>query len=517
MWNRVLVLSVGLSTQLSAQQVNGTVRQEVRGTPVGGAVVVLLDAMRDTVLSRSATTEAGRYHLGAPSAGQYRVRVLRLGQRPVTRELMTLQAGQSTTLDIVVADQPVQLTGFNVRAESECRSRPDSSALAWQLLTEARTAFLASVSSSPDGESRATYRRFRREETLRGELRAPEATAAESRFTNKPFSSISLDSLQRAGYRIGNADSAEYHAPDAEVLLSQVFASTHCFRVVAGQGEHDGAFGVAFEPTASRQRGFVDIRGTIWMRPGLPVPRVVEFTYLPESAEDRQARAGGFVEFATTPGGQWFVRTWALRMPSVQVRTILSGRVARARTERSVLGAIVVGGSLMEMRTASRLLYQDTVEMQRAEEAKRSVMTARESLMRAATRSADGTIARQACGTRLQVDSGVVVGRVQSPSGAPVRDMMVGARWSVPTAMRSSNSHSGDAPTGVATRSGTDGTFVLCGIPLGFPVELVITIDTQETRGTTLSLAYDSPVQRATVNLSMTEYGAHMRRSGQRD
>ena len=388
--------SVGQSVAANAAE-NGAI-------PVSGAVVLLLSDTRDSVIARGMTAPNGRFLLQAPGAGTYRVRVLRIGQRPLVQG--PWRVGASETLDVVIAatEQPVQLARFDVRAEARCRTDPDGSTLVGQLLAEARTAFLASVSAMPDGEPLASYRLYARPEDLHGEPVAAELASSVTRATARPFASLPPDSILKVGYIAIDGDSVVYRGPDAEVLLSSSFAETHCFQVVEGIGGNAGALGIAFRPT-TRRRGVVDIRGTIWMRPDSTVPRVVEFQYEPVSAAEEKAAVGGMVEFATTGTGTWFVRSFALRMPRMvlhRINAVMGRRPVAPRVTQELAGIIVSGGDVLEVRVGERSVFADSAAIRHAA-AEQALAAAQEAA--ALERALEAQRARLTVRVRNEVDS----------------------------------------------------------------------------------------------------------------
>lgn len=378
------------------QRITGTVVRESVGQsgaanaaenapiPVSGAVVLLLSDTRDSVIARGMTAPNGRFLLQAPGAGTYRVRVLRIGQRPLVQG--PWRVGASETIDVVITatEQPVQLARFDVRAEARCRTDPDGSTLVGQLLAEARTAFLASVSAMPDGEPLASYRLYARPEDLQGEPVAAELASSVTRATARPFASLPPDSILKVGYIAIDGDSVVYRGPDAEVLLSSSFAETHCFQVVEGIGGNTGALGIAFRPT-TRRRGVVDIRGTIWMRPDSTIPRVVEFQYEPVSTAEEKAAVGGMVEFATTGTGTWFVRSFALRMPRMvlhRINAVMGRRPVAPRVTQELAGIIVSGGDVLEVRVGERSVFADSAAIRHAS-AERDLVQAQQAVAEA--------------------------------------------------------------------------------------------------------------------------------------
>lgn len=105
----LLVTGAPLPAQFGA--VSGQILTE-QGEPVARAQVQVLGprGTRSTV-----TDAAGRFIITTPAAGLYRVRVRALGYRVVEREL-TLTAGGTTPLDLVLESAPVALSGIVVSA-----------------------------------------------------------------------------------------------------------------------------------------------------------------------------------------------------------------------------------------------------------------------------------------------------------------------------------------------------------------------------------------------------------------
>ncbi|WP_337170955.1 hypothetical protein [Gemmatimonas aurantiaca] len=490
---RVRTLSIAgcllsLASGVQAQRLSGTLTHEGSRAPVGGALVLLLGESRDTILARGTTSATGHYLLQAPGAGVYRVRVLRVGQRPLVRGPFRIGAGETISEPIVVSEQPIQLARFDVRASSGCRRRPDSTTLVGQLLAEARTAFLASVSTTPDGESRATYRRYRRLEDRKGGEAGVEANAIEVRASTSPFVSIAIDSLARVGYVVPEGDSITYHAPDAHVLLSRHFSDLHCFQVVQGDSTHPDALGIQFRPVIRRDR-VRDISGTIWMRPGSTVLHEVVYHYDPPTAEDREGRIGGTVAFDTTTSGIWFVRNWQIRMPQTSESRIgpdLSRQAAPEQSFRRLERVHVSGGVVMNVRLSSAVLFVDSAETRRAEEAERLWAQQQQASREQADREAVSSLLEGSCGGLRAPERGAISGRVIGPSGAPLVGVPVRASWRVVLADGSLLGYRDDR---AETRTTVDGRFVLCPIPLETPVQVGTVIERRTGIMSTVRLA----------------------------
>jgi hypothetical protein len=473
---------------LEAQSVRGTVAQSDSTSAASGLVALLIGAANDSTFARAVTSSRGAFLLRAPRAGTYRVRVLRLGQAPTTSARIELAGTETLSLRMVLANRPLVLARRDVRGKDECRVRPDSGLLVAQLLMEARTALLASVSTSLDGERIAEYQRFTRMEDTRGRLVAPEETLTVNTLSAQPFASRSPDSLARTGYVMTAGDSIEYFGPDAEVLLSDAFAAGHCFQVVDGTGARAASVGVAFRPVAPR-RGVVDIRGTLWLDRATSALQMVEYTYDPLAADERRAGVGGEVHFARTTGGLWFVSHWNIRMPRVAVRRtapVLGPRPIPARTIRVLEGVRRTGGEVVALFENDELAYRRPV-------ADAAVVAAALPGVPAEPDSVDRTMHPMCGPIGAGTDSGVVAGRVTSNGVVGVGGVSVVARWRdvedvIGGSLVTYRNHQREALT-VA-----DGQYVLCGVPLGHPITVFATQQNKRSRLYEGRLLVEAPV-----------------------
>src|SRR5215212_363566 len=89
---------------LAAQVVRGTLVDEAGGSPIGGALVALVD-QRGTTLARSLTDDAGRFALRTAQAGRYTLRADRIGFRSATAAV-DLAAGQTLAYRMAVRPAP---------------------------------------------------------------------------------------------------------------------------------------------------------------------------------------------------------------------------------------------------------------------------------------------------------------------------------------------------------------------------------------------------------------------------
>lgn len=308
----VLLVLVLFSSVTRGQTVRGTVIDRADTVPVAGVVVFLIDASGN-VAARSLTNERGEFRLPARSAGDYRVRTLRIGFRPVLSASIALAAGQELSQQIVVAGVPFSLDTVRVeRKSSTCRLGADSAMVTYAIWEQVRTALTATDLSARVRATVATtvtYERFLDPRTKRVRRQGSRLGSGAS---TKPWVSISADSLRRSGYVVQSGEWLVFNAPDLDVLLSEKFLEDHCFRVVEAR---DSAFlGLEFQPTRERSR-IPEIRGTIWLDRPTSELRRMEFLYANISRDHQNGRAGGDMEFARMKHGAWAISRWNIRMP----------------------------------------------------------------------------------------------------------------------------------------------------------------------------------------------------------
>ena len=145
----------------------------------------------------------------------------------------------------------------------------------------------------------------------------------ETRFTTgtttRPFvASASAVEFARVGYMAENSLGRTFFAPDADVLLDESFATSHCFRLAADDTSRRGQIGLAFTPAPGRGRDtLVDVAGVIWIDRATPALRSLEFLYTGLRHPRRLgARAGTSsfsrcrTEFPSSNGGRCASSSW---------------------------------------------------------------------------------------------------------------------------------------------------------------------------------------------------------------
>ena len=299
---------------VAAQTVRGRVVETMSGVAVGGGFVVLVAADGREV-SRTLADREGRFAIRAPSPGRYRLRSERIGFRMVTSEPFDLGADEAIEQQLDVKAVPIRLDEVRITSESQCKVKPDGHATAtvWE---EARKALAAVAWSQRQQLLRATIRTFERD--IEPDLTVKsESTQVRTGYTTRPFHARSAAQLAAEGYVTApeKPDTAyTFYAPDADVLFSEEFLNTHCFRIEQGGPMNPGRIGLAFEPIGKRTVS--DIHGVMWLEEKSAELEAVEFQYvntrLPGGESDR---AGGRVEFQQLVNGVWVVDNWYIRMP----------------------------------------------------------------------------------------------------------------------------------------------------------------------------------------------------------
>jgi hypothetical protein len=335
------------------------------GMYVDGAIVLLVDAA-GLVVARGASAQGGTFSVAAPRAGRYTLRVLRIGLTPTIVGPVDLAAGVATPVDVNLSGKPVALSGMQIVDRAACDVRPDSDAIAFRLWDEARKALLGTALTQ--GEQ-LTMRVSKSERTLGRDGRGVENEKSEVSVipTVRPFASLPPDSLASAGYVQRNAQGEiMFWAPDADVLLSETFAASHCLRPERARVDTGRAaqwIGIAFQPSSSR--GVADVSGVLWLDKATAELRELEYRYanMPEfSSLAERAEAGGRLEFVRLPTGGWIIPRWSIRYPVIRkaVQRTMTEATPFGRPTAAVelAGVQVSAGEVSEVRRGGATIWE---------------------------------------------------------------------------------------------------------------------------------------------------------------
>ncbi len=325
---------------LSAQnaEVRGVVRDSATGQPVGGAVVMALDAV-GTTLARTITSERGQYRLNRPP-GTLLVRAVRLGFRQTTERLPLLNA-DVMTVDLTLATLPRTLQAVEVNAAQGCPARTDR-AEAYALLDQARAGLLATVVARERQPPRLLVVRYERYLDLDGiEIEKQVVRLDSTRNARTSFNAVqsAIDFVDR-GFRAGVPGSYTFYGPDADVLLDERFQRGYCFTLAAADTARQAQVGLRFTP-ASRRDGRIDIDGTLWIdTTGRSLNEIV-FRYIGVEALAEAFNAGGRIGFRTLTNGVPFIDQWSMRLVGAPDTMITdAGRSSQVYAVREVGGEL---------------------------------------------------------------------------------------------------------------------------------------------------------------------------------
>jgi hypothetical protein len=353
----VAIAVVLLAKAAAAQTVAGSVVFR-DSTPIAGVIVVATDE-RGATAARGLTTERGDFLLQLPAAGEYRLRVLRIGYRPTAGPRLSVAAGATERVRIVFAGAPVSLDRVTVREPESCRVAADTGLAVTRVWEEARKAMLSTGIGTTDAPLYAEWIQYDRSLDSTARLVREQHVRLSRSPTTHAFRSIPAETLAARGYVVTDSGATTYHAPDADVLLSETFAGTHCFRLEAAANDPT-VIGVAFQPTRER-REMRELEGTFWLDRATAELRSLEFRYTNVAAVDERATAGGRVDFLRLHDGNWIIRAWNLRMPRLveRPRRLEQGlRRVTVMTGGAVLGGVqVTGGEVTRVTRRDSVMY----------------------------------------------------------------------------------------------------------------------------------------------------------------
>lgn len=355
------VAALLFAPQVAAQ--DGTLRGQLllpdSATGASGVVIEAVLITDGAYRSRTLSGSRGDFRLRIPLAGRWRLTALRIGYQPV--RLGEFQVGLredvATARPFVLTGGALTLARLAVDSVQLCGHSDESGLLVATLLAQARAALAATLITPTDGKATAGWQRYEiftdREGTPLTPLRVQQLTSG----TDRPFGSVDPSRLARDGYFWERDDYRQFNAPDAEVLLSEQFVASHCYRTSPPHAEHVDWIGIAFAPApGTRSRGTVGIEGTLWLDRTTSELRRLEFSYVGLRENLAAAGARGVIEFLRLPTDIWVVSAWELRLPRVATIVVQAGAVKWA--EEQVNAMTITGGELGWVRRGEEELYR---------------------------------------------------------------------------------------------------------------------------------------------------------------
>ncbi len=480
---------------LRAQEIRGTVVLADSVTPAVGVIIEALDPATGRMISRTLSGAQGFFGLRLVGSGSAVLRGLRIGQRPTEFGVFEYTEGQPRTERLILTGAAVVLDRVSVVEADVCGGFASDGARVATLFEEARKAITSTQIATAGSRLVAEWVVESRLETFdRNPITSPTARRFRS-ATDRPFVSLSPDSLAKVGYLATEGEGWVYQAPDADVLLSERFVRDHCFRAVAGTETGADLVGIAFRPVPARARTLVGIAGTLWIDRPTAELRRLDYDYVGVPRELSGTPAGGRVEFRRLSSGDWLVDRWEIRMPRPTVYeedVFRAGRLEKVGTRQTmrITSMEVASGAVQEVRRGNLLLYT----------------AAREAVIAAGGTTPESV--RSLCSPAPRPGTGVVWGTTRDAAGAPLAGVLVRMEWE--HGFRWLNDWQRIWDTGSAEAlSGTDGFWFGCDIPFDARVSVTVarggarlasatTRITQRSGGTELQLATGNAVPAAT-------------------
>jgi hypothetical protein len=362
---RRCVVAAGLALiagRAGAQRLTGTVTDQ--GARVPGAIVMLVGG-DGSIAGRSVSKEDGSFSVNAARDGSYSIRVLRIGFRPTIAGPVELRAATPLRHDVALSGRVRVLPSVQVTDRGQCQVHPDTSAIAFRLWDEARTALLATILTESEPLGVRLTHDERTFDASGGKVLVDSSSTTDG-SSRHPIVTLAPDSLARSGYTTtDDSGGTTYWGPDANVLLSESFASTHCIRPQlppADTGSLAGVLGVGFEPADSKH-GHVDVRGVLWIDRHSAELRSLDYTYVNVAPVVDRAGAGGHVEFLRLPDGSWTVGRWWIRSPIVETQlfrepSTVPGTPPGQRKSQRLVGIHESRGDIVELRRGGAMWWE---------------------------------------------------------------------------------------------------------------------------------------------------------------
>jgi Carboxypeptidase regulatory-like domain len=316
---RLIALAGALAAVLLSTTGNAAAAQAIRvraidavsGTPLAGALIAALSLDGAVVRERIADAQGGA--LLSTRGDSVRIRVRRVGYVPYLSEPIAVTGNVALATTVRVPARHVALPRVTVTASAkDCRRTADERAGSGVLWDQIRTALDAALLTRSDSLVREEVTAFTRV-LDRGGAIVEARTVRIGTSGSRPFFAENPATLSRLGWVQDGADSTSFFAPSAEVLLSQEFATDHCFGLVAGARATAGLVGLTVDPIVGRK--LPDIRGTLWVDSTTQELRFFEFTYVHVALPRNVRGVGGRIEFERLPSGAWIERYWVIQMP----------------------------------------------------------------------------------------------------------------------------------------------------------------------------------------------------------
>jgi len=339
-----VLLLLAAAAPARAQVVVGRLVDGSAERPVAEAFVQLIDTSGERIAG-ALTDSTGRFVLRARQPGDYRLRAERLGYESVTSELITL--GRSTIqYEFMLHPRALVLPALSARSDDRgCERRPDGPAV-YALWEAVRSAL--NVASWTGATESLRFSMINHVRELNGSLEEVRGVQLTPYYTTAamPYRAFDAEYLAREGYMTRGDDGESYLlGPDTDVLLSESFLDSHCFRIVTA--EDTSLIGLGFEPL--RNDGRTDVSGVLWVERSTAQLRYLAYRFENLPRHLRRYPPSGEVHFRRFDSGLWIVDRWWIRAPR-----LAAGRFGSVQLE----GYREDGGTVISAATIDRQRYQ---------------------------------------------------------------------------------------------------------------------------------------------------------------
>lgn len=403
-----LVYATATAGSAQAQQFIGTVVLPDGTTPLAGVLVVVTDSIGRAVAQGVSSAE-GRFTLFVDSSRTLMVTLHRTGFAPTVAATRRLAGDEVVDLIAVLGGTAVRIPTLRRGATTCGRVNAEDRAAMGTALEEVRKALVAAQSMVARNDIAARFVTFEHRTAKTGEDTLRSLARRATGPLPSLFRATTTEELEEGGFFAMISGERVFRAPEPALLASDWFTGTHCF---TAQPQGDSVLRLAFRPTRVR-KGLVDLEGAYVLDARTLELRRVEFAYQGMREEERQANAGGVLDFVQLANGDWLVSRWHNRVPLLGYRTS-DGATTLVRTSMSLIditGHRVVGGRVLAV-------VLDRLALMRSDPVKGALAN---------------TAFGRACPERIVTqNTGGARGVLVPVDSEPVRDVLVRATWNEP-------------------------------------------------------------------------------------
>jgi hypothetical protein len=250
--------------------------------------------------------------------------------------------------DITLLAVPALLDSVKVVVNSRCSKRKDAAAAA-ALLQQARSGLLATIVARDSNPAAIVRLAFER----RHDPRTNVPLDMRVRRDSASQATMAFKALHDGAWYVANGfrevlskDGREYfYGPDAEVLLDDGFAAGYCFRIVDAPRERRGQIGLGFTES-ERSKDRVGIDGVLWVDTVARALRDIDYRYTGFQNLDA-LRPGGRTSFQEMKNGIVLTTSWMIRLPK---RLPDTSRIGARMTVHFNFYAVEGGGEIVSAR-----------------------------------------------------------------------------------------------------------------------------------------------------------------------